>query len=196
MKKSGVLILASVLLLSSCASSQIGGAMTGANLGGVLGSAIGGILGGPRGADIGTVVGVIGGGAVGAAATVPKDSHRSDKGSCSNRDDESYGVEVRNVQFYDANNNQTLDAGETATLVMEIYNETDRMLYNITPQIACNNKRVRISAPATIMNLEPGCGVRYRAVITAPRKLKSQEAIFSIGFKGRTVRKFSVATSR
>ena len=185
--------------------------MNGASLGGMLGSAIGGILGGPRGADIGTVVGIIGGGAAGAAAPAPKDSRRSDDGSYSKRDDNHYdadvypsenrskmnnGVEVRNIQFYDANNNQTLNAGETGTLVMEIYNQTDKMLYNITPQITCNNKRVRISAPATIMNIEPGGGVRYRAIITAPRKLKSQEAIFSIGFNGSTVRNFSVATSR
>lgn len=211
MKTFLVVTLASVLMLSSCASSQFGGAMNGASLGGMLGSAIGGILGGPRGADIGTVVGIIGGGAAGAAATAPKDSRRSDDGSYSKRDDNHYdadvypsenrskmnnGVEVRNIQFYDANNNQTLNAGETGTLVMEIYNQTDKMLYNITPQIACNNKRVRISAPATIMNIEPGDGVRYRAIITAPRKLKLQEAIFSIGFNGSTVRNFSVATSR
>ena len=211
MKKFLVVTLASVLMLSSCASSQFGGAMNGASLGGMLGSAIGGILGGPRGADIGTVVGVIGGGAAGAAATAPKESRRSDDGSYSKRDDNHYdadvypsenrskmnnGVEVRNIQFYDANNNQTLNAGETGTLVMEIYNQTDKMLYNITPQITCNNKRVRISTPATIMNIEPGGGVRYRAIITAPRKLKSQEAIFSIGFNGSTVRNFSVATSR
>lgn len=222
-KKFLIASLASLLILGSCTSNQFGGAVGGAGIGGMLGSAIGGIIGGPRGSDIGTVIGVLGGGAAGAAANAPKDSHRSDGNPYTNQDYEGYGVsgdassaacpddsnevldksnvqnnelEVLNVQFFGANKQQALEASSTGTLIMEIYNRSDKMLYNITPEISCNDNRVRISTPATIMNLEPEKGVRYRAVITAPRKLKTDNVIFTIAFKGKVVRNFSVVTKR
>ncbi|MDO4159070.1 MAG: hypothetical protein Q4D41_01265 [Prevotellaceae bacterium] len=67
MKKSVVLSVSAVLLLSSCNTYTGSGAYAGASLGSVLGSAIGGISGGPRGSDIGTLVGLAGGAVVGAA---------------------------------------------------------------------------------------------------------------------------------
>ncbi len=56
------LLIASVVLFTSCA-----GASVGAVLGGALGSAIGGISGGPRGHDAGLLIGAVGGAMVGAA---------------------------------------------------------------------------------------------------------------------------------
>lgn len=67
MKKSLVILVSSVLLLSSCGTYTGSGAYVGGSFGSILGSAIGGLAGGPRGSDIGTIVGMAGGAAVGAA---------------------------------------------------------------------------------------------------------------------------------
>lgn len=67
MKKSLVLLVCSVLLLSSCGTYTGSGAYVGGSLGSILGSAIGGLAGGPRGSDIGTIIGMAGGAVVGAS---------------------------------------------------------------------------------------------------------------------------------
>lgn len=81
MKKSTVLSLSALLLLSSCGTYTGLGAYAGASFGTKLGSAIGGIAGGPRGSDIGTIVGMAGGaivgGAIGAQADQAQQQERS-----------------------------------------------------------------------------------------------------------------------
>lgn len=67
MKKTIVLAMSAVLLVSSCATGAGSGAYAGSSLGAILGSAIGGIAGGPRGSDIGTIIGMAGGAVVGGA---------------------------------------------------------------------------------------------------------------------------------
>ncbi len=67
MKKSLVLLVCSILLLSSCGTYTGSGAYVGGSFGSILGSAIGGLAGGPRGSDLGTIIGMAGGAAVGAA---------------------------------------------------------------------------------------------------------------------------------
>lgn len=67
MKKTIVLAMSAVLLISSCATGAGSGAYAGSSLGAILGSAIGGIAGGPRGSDIGTIIGMAGGAVVGGA---------------------------------------------------------------------------------------------------------------------------------
>ena len=61
MKKNGILLMGTLMLLSSCGTYTASGAYTGSSLGSILGSAIGGISGGPRGSDVGTIVGMAGG---------------------------------------------------------------------------------------------------------------------------------------
>lgn len=67
MKKSLVLSIGVLLLLSSCGTYTAEGATTGGWFGSIIGSAIGGITGGHRGSDIGSLVGLAGGAIVGAA---------------------------------------------------------------------------------------------------------------------------------
>lgn len=74
MKKSLVLSLSALLLLSSCGTYTGSGAYAGASLGTILGSAIGGIAGGPRGSDIGTIVGMASGAVVGGAIGAQADN--------------------------------------------------------------------------------------------------------------------------
>ena len=67
MKKTLVVSLGALLLLSSCGTYTGQGAYVGGSFGSIIGSAIGGIAGGWRGSDVGSLIGMAGGAAVGAA---------------------------------------------------------------------------------------------------------------------------------
>lgn len=206
-QKTATLLLALALALTSCSSSQFYGTATGSSLGAMFGSSIGGLMGGPRGSDKGTLAGLIIGGAIGAAATAPRNHQTS---PARTQDDEvctpstnggvSYGtyrspryqageaayadvagLSVENVCFLDDNNNRRLDEGEQAYIVFDIYNNSATTLYNVTPQVACNSRRVVVSAPATIASIAPQKGVRYKAAVRAARRV-SGELTFTISF--------------
>ncbi len=66
MRKSIIVVVAAVCLLTACSSTE-SGAVNGASLGSVFGGSVGGLLGGYRGHNIGTMVGLVAGGASGAA---------------------------------------------------------------------------------------------------------------------------------
>ena len=67
MKKTLVVSVSALLLLSSCGTYTGQGAYVGGSFGSIIGSAIGGIAGGWRGSDVGSLIGMAGGAAVGAA---------------------------------------------------------------------------------------------------------------------------------
>ena len=73
MKKTLVVSLGAMLLLSSCGTYTGTGAYVGGSFGSIIGSAVGGIAGGWRGSDIGTLIGMAGGAAVGAAVGAAAD---------------------------------------------------------------------------------------------------------------------------
>ena len=205
MRKLGLLFIASCLILSSCSYQQFGAAATGSSLGGMFGSSIGGLMGGYRGHNIGTVAGMTAGAAIGIAATSkqnkpakkeqepdyyeeyesyedyeprPSKKQRSVSGY-----NELSALSIERIHFADENNNQYLEPNEHASLVMAIYNRGDQTLYNIAPQITCDNKRIRISPTAIVSELAPGQGFRYRAEVIASNKLKEGETIFKVGFE-------------
>jgi hypothetical protein len=67
MKKTLVVSLGALLLLSSCGTYAGSGAVTGGSFGSIIGSAVGGISGGWRGSHVGSLIGMAGGAVVGAA---------------------------------------------------------------------------------------------------------------------------------
>lgn len=67
MKKTVLLMMCPLMLLTGCGTYTGQGAAVGGSFGAILGSAIGGISGGRRGSDIGTLIGVASGAAIGAA---------------------------------------------------------------------------------------------------------------------------------
>lgn len=67
MKKSLIIGLCGVLVLSSCYSTAGTGAYVGGQFGHVIGSAVGGISGGRHGHDVGSLIGTVGGAVAGAA---------------------------------------------------------------------------------------------------------------------------------
>lgn len=115
MKKSTVLSLSALLLLSSCGTYTGTGAYAGASLGTILGSAIGGIAGGPRGSDIGTIVGMAGGamvgGAIGAQADAAQQQRHSRYDRPSHYDNGSTGSGNYNDDSYDYRSEGAQDSG-------------------------------------------------------------------------------------
>lgn len=211
MHKPSLFLLSSLLLLSSCSYRQFGAVAAGSSLGGMFGSSIGGLTGGPRGSDKGTLAGMVIGGAVGAAVTAPRSQDRSgNSGDPYYTESESYSrnhdgvqydtynssryrspeaansdlmaLEVSNIYFLDENDNRRLDTGEQAYIVMDIYNGGQRTLYNVTPHITCDSKRVVVSPPATIASIAPGRAVRYKAAVRAYRKLRDGRLVFTVSF--------------
>lgn len=129
MKKSGLVVILSALLFSSCESSQqMSGVYLGGMLGGVFGSSIGGLAGGPRGSDAGTALGMIIGGAAGAAVTAPKDKGRTSSDGYSNN--ESQEDEV------DAYNRHSHKQGRTST-----YGQSTQDMANLYDNLQIENLR-------------------------------------------------------
>lgn len=228
MKRYLIPSLALLVVLSSatsCSYNQYGAITSGASLGAVFGSSIGGLMGGPRGSDKGTLAGVLIGAAAGAAVSSQIEKGRQadtpqDEGGYAARHDcqaVEYGtynspsyhrhasartdleyLEVTQVRFLDANNNQRLDADEAAFVEFDIYNRADHALYNVSPQLRCSNRKVLISPAAIIETVPSGRGVRYKAAIRAPRRLSAAPLQFTMSFgTGResiVAREFSIRT--
>lgn len=213
------LLLCCALLLTSCTSSQFGAVATGSSVGGMFGSAIGGILGGPRGSHVGAAMGMILGGAGGAAVTAKKNDNIAKNNGSIEEYDEIYGtpaddvtyrkarksspsdnnrwtdIEVKNVVFSDDNENRALDAGEEVYVSFEIYNRGDATLFDVAPLITCDSRYISVSPAATIAAIEPGQGIRYRAMVRASSKLKDGKTVFKIIFGNTyTAKAFSVNT--
>ena len=74
MKKTLLVSVSALLLLSSCGTYTGVGAYTGGTFGSIIGSAIGGISGGRHGSDVGTLIGLAGGAMVGAAVGAAADN--------------------------------------------------------------------------------------------------------------------------
>lgn len=200
----GIALMAVPVLLSSCSYGQFAAVGTGGGLGGMIGSSIGGIMGGPRGADKGTLAGVVIGGAIGAVVssqTAQRDNSRQYDGHNNDRNGVQYDtynqqqyripaaansdlaqLEVSNVNFVDSNNNRRLDNGEKAYIVFDIYNRSQKTLYNVAPTIKCSSKRVALSSPATVESVQPGQGIRYTAAVVPVRKLRNEPLTFTVSF--------------
>ena len=148
-------LLALLLSVQSCTTSQFGGAVTGSSLGGLFGSAIGGIVGGPRGSHIGTLVGMTAGGVAGAsiAQAAEESQTRQMQPSRTYTDEVTFtrakspyvngsqrwrDLQVSRVHFAGADDDRALGAGEQAYISFDIHNMSDETLYDVAPQVMCD----------------------------------------------------------
>lgn len=140
MKRTLVLSVGAILLLSSCGSYAGVGAYTGGSFGSIIGSAIGGIAGGPRGSDIGTLIGLAGGAVVGAAVGAAADN-----------------AEQQRYETYRANREQTrmnrsqYDRVQSDEKMYDESNSGDDRLYGFDEDF---NSRVDDATSATTPSLE------------------------------------------
>jgi len=205
MNKLVVLSFGAMLCLSSCGTYTEAGAATGGWFGSIIGSAIGGIAGGQRGSDIGTLVGMAGGAAVGAAVGQAADKaeqkrieeyrqRRIDRDEWHNHpaygypDSRGYDaripdeLEIQRLMFMDANHDYVLTRGEEARVVFEIFNNSDKPLYRIRPNVSeiNGNRHIEVSDDVMIESIAPGKGIRYTALVRADNRLRDGEAVFRI----------------
>ena len=252
MKKTLVVSLGALMLLSSCGTYTGAGAVTGGSFGSIIGSAIGGISGGWRGSNVGSLIGMAGGAVVGAAIGSAADkaeqqryeeyaqqrryedyrrtraserrmsqygqngeqrSYDNQRGygndqsgfdSSNSGDDRLYGfdedfnakpdsvsvtalslpaIEIRNPRIIDATHDGMLSRGEEVRMVFEIYNNSQKPIFQILPTVAeiTGNKHIRVSENVLVESIMPGRGIRYTAVVKADDRLKDGEAIIRIG---------------
>ncbi|MBR4480779.1 MAG: hypothetical protein IKO86_02655 [Prevotella sp.] len=114
MKKTLVVSMGALLLLTSCGTYTGQGAYVGGSFGSIIGSAVGGIAGGWRGSDVGSLIGMAGGAAVGAAigsAADKAEQRRYEEYAEQRRQRryEDYGTRSseRSVPQYDENDDQS-----------------------------------------------------------------------------------------
>ncbi|MBQ0157919.1 MAG: hypothetical protein KBS47_02780 [Bacteroidales bacterium] len=208
MKKTLVVVLSALLVLSGCeSSSQLHNALWGSSLGGMFGSCIGGIVGGGRGHDQGAALGMIAGAVAGAAATAATEKHEraerragattptyrgADDSDVSYRtyaSDRTYApaspwesLEITEVAFSDANDNRCLDADEHAYISIDIYNRGASDICNVAPIIKCSNSKVTLSPTAIIERIPAGEGVRYKVAVVAGKSLRDGTLTFTVSF--------------
>lgn len=194
------------LIISSCGTHAAQGAYTGSQIGSVLGSAIGGLSNGWRGRDVGTIAGMVGGAVVGGAIGNACDKAKEKKVETTRSEDyddydgtysrnssrerhysESkmrymHTAELRNIIFYDKNDNGILSGEENAELVFEIYNSSNNTIYDVVPVVeeTSGKKHIAISKTQEIEKIEPGKAIRYTAYIKAGKKIKNGTAAFRI----------------
>lgn len=111
------------------------------------------------------------------------------------------GLVIENLRFVEEMRDGKLNRNERGKLVLSIRNRGNRPLFQIAPLItADDNKRILLSPPAIIAELEPGKGVRYTAAIYGDKRLKDGMATFSIsvmsGNRRIVLRQFSIPTSK
>ena len=250
MKKTLVVSLGALMLLSSCGTYTGAGAVTGGSFGSIIGSAIGGISGGWRGSNVGSLIGMAGGAVVGAAIGSAADkaeqqryeeyaqqrryenyrrprarermsqygqngeqrgydqrgygNDQSGFDSSNSGDDRLYGfdedfnakpdsisvtalslpaIEIRNPHIIDATHDGMLSRGEEIRMVFEVYNNSQKPIFQIQPTVAeiTGNKHIRVSENVLVESILPGRGIRYTAVVKADDRLKDGEAIIRIG---------------
>ena len=103
MKKTLLVSVSALLLLSSCGTYTGMGAYTGGTFGSIIGSAIGGISGGRHGSDVGTLIGM--GAAVGAAADNAQqreyEQYKADRQQRMEERQRNYGGQVQSQSSYD-----------------------------------------------------------------------------------------------
>ena len=209
MKKTLVVSLGALLLLSSCGTYTGAGAVTGGSFGSIIGSAIGGISGGWRGSNVGSLIGMAGGAVVGAAigsAADRAEQQRYEEYAEQRRQrryedlfgfDENFNtktdsvsvtalslpaIEIRNAHIIEATNDGVLSRGEEIRMVFEVFNNSPKPIFQIQPTVSevTGNKHIRVSENVLVESIMPGRGIRYTAVIKADDRLKEGEAVIRI----------------
>lgn len=108
MKKTVLLMLSMLMLLTGCATYTGQGAAAGGAFGSIIGSAIGGISGGRRGSNVGTLIGLAGGAAVGAAIGSAAD-RKVEEAERRRYEGYRYAQESRNDRRYDSQSDNRYD---------------------------------------------------------------------------------------
>lgn len=97
--------------------------------------------------------------------------------------DASEDLKIRNARLIDASHDGILMRGEEARVVFEVYNQSDKPVYNVQPSVTelTRNKHILISENVFVERIMPKEGIRYTAMIKADNRLKDGEVVIKIG---------------
>lgn len=95
---------------------------------------------------------------------------------------EETGLEIRNLRFVDADNDNIMSGGEIGKVIFEVYNNSSAPFYNITPVVkeTTGNRRIYISGSIRVEKIVPGKGIRYTAMVKADKRIKDGVAKFQV----------------
>lgn len=111
-------------------------------------------------------------------------------------------ITIQNIRFVDDNNNHVIGSGEFCKLIFELYNNSDKTVYGIYPEIQVSTKRVGVSNPALIDKILPGQKVRYTASVYGYSNLRDGAADFTVTVRQQNTdytgdqRQFTLNTQR
>ena len=90
-------------------------------------------------------------------------------------------IEIRNPRFVDTNRDGIISSNEVCKVIFEVYNTSDKTLYDLQPLVveANGSKNIYISPSVHVEQLSPGKGIRYTAMVKTG-KIKSGTATFCI----------------
>lgn len=95
----------------------------------------------------------------------------------------SASLEIRHAGIFETQRDGVLTRGEECSVVFEIFNTSDRTIYDVRPLVedVTGNKHVNISPNLRIESIAPHRGIRYTATIVADKKLKDGEILVRVG---------------
>ena len=111
---------------------------------------------------------------------------------------------IRNAGVYEAQKDGVLTRGEECTVIFEIFNNSNRTIYDVRPWVedVTGNKHINISPNLRVESIAPHKGIRYTASILADSKLKDGEILIRVGVAegekdvSSQTRQFTVPTSK
>lgn len=91
-------------------------------------------------------------------------------------------LEIVNARFVDANQDNKLNRGETCKVIFEIFNRSDKPVYDVVPTVVetTGNKHIYISPNIHVEKIDAGKGIRYTAMVKADNRLKEGTARFCV----------------
>lgn len=113
-------------------------------------------------------------------------------------------LEIRNARFVDDDRDNVLRASETSKVIFEVFNNSDRMLYDVQPIVeeTTGAKQIYISPSIHVERIPPHRGIRYTATVQAGNRLKDGRARFRVrAIQGNEqvtsrITEFDIPTSR
>lgn len=87
-------------------------------------------------------------------------------------------IEIRNARIVDQDQNRVISRGEVCKVIFEIYNHSNRPLYDLQPTVVetTGNKHIYISPNMHVERVDPRQGIRYTAMVKADNRLKNGTA--------------------
>lgn len=91
-------------------------------------------------------------------------------------------LEISNARLLDASRDGCLTRGETARVVFEIRNLSEKPVYNVQPSVTelTGNRHIHISQNVLVENIEPHQTIRYTAQVKADSGLRNGEAVIRV----------------